>query len=202
MKSPGVRPTVAVGLAPFHGRVWTPCWALRPGTVSELGSATKAISLWLTIYSVNIPAEVPCYCEEATLGATLGVDRSTVSRRLRLLRQVPGLLLELNRGRSNETGRFHSALRWATDPLLIWHTAPKIEIQLPLIASQHALDGDWLEQSYGSLQKHVRNAKRLAQQLSLSLVGDPGPCIKTPQYGVGGGEGRMRCKRSRRCGTR
>ena len=192
-----MRPIVAEGLAPFPGRVWTPCWAIRPGTVSELGSATKAISLWLTIYSINIPAEVPCYCEEATLGSTLGVDRSTVRRRLQLLRQVPGLLLELDRGRNSETGHFHSVLRWATDPLLIWHTAPRIESRLPLIAAQHALDGDWLEQSYMSLSKHVRNAKGLARRVSLSLVGDPGPCVKTPQYGVGSGE----VRRSRRSGS-
>ena len=72
--------------------------------------------LWLAIRSVNGQEMQPCIASEASLAALLGSrTRGVARRRLDMLRSVPGLLLEIERGRSSGA-RMRPTARWATDP--------------------------------------------------------------------------------------
>ncbi len=64
------------GLPPFAGHVRVPCWAIRAGSIPELEPARPGLPLWMAIYSVNLGRADPCYCQEETLAATVGIDRS------------------------------------------------------------------------------------------------------------------------------
>ena len=76
------------GLPPFGGHVRVPCWAIRAGSIPELEPAWPGLQLWMAIYSINLGRSDPCYCQEETLAATVGIARRTCRRRLSALRQV------------------------------------------------------------------------------------------------------------------
>jgi hypothetical protein len=173
------------GIPPFDGHMDVPCWAARAGAVPELRSAVRGIPTWLVILSVNGAAQTPCIASESTLAATAGIARRTSRRRLAALRRVPGLLLELPRGRDSSSGHFRTTARWATDPLTYWSTAPLIERQIPDVAERTGLDSRWVAFAFVQIHRHDRLAKRLARVLAQYIVTEPG-AIST-QKGWGGG---------------
>lgn len=177
------------GLPPFAGHVRVPCWAIRAGSIPELEPALPGLPLWMAIYSVNLGRADPCYCQEETLATTVGITRRTCRRRLSALRQVPGLLLEIPRGRDRKTGRFLSTVRWATDPLNIWVQSPWIRKRLEEVAELLGLDTAWFERARVIAWAHERAARRLARSLNRSVSPTSKPAARYAQYGVGGGTG-------------
>ncbi len=175
------------GLPPFAGRDRVPCWAIRAGSIPELEPARPGLPLWMAIYSVNLGRADPCYCQEATLAATAGIARRTCRRRLWTLRQVPGLLLEIPRGRDRRTGRFRSTVRWATDPLNIWAQSPRIQKRLEEVAELLGHDRAWFKRACVIAWAHDGAARKLARSLNRSVAPTSKPAARSAQYGVGSG---------------
>ena len=154
-----------------------------------MGRVVPALRVWQTIYSVNLSRADPCFCDEDTLAATVVMARRTLRRRLLLLRQTPGLMLEIPRGREPRTARFRSPVRWATDPLMIWRVSPLIQERLEAFADEFHLGDAWLESAFRKEWAHKRAAENLAYSISCRLAVKRKPAATSRQYGVGRGEG-------------
>lgn len=162
-----------------------PLWSLRPGAVETVAASAGGMPLWLAIRSINGQEMQPCIASEASLAALIGSrTRGVARRRLDMLRSVPGLLLEIERGRSSGA-RMRPIARWATDPARssYWFQVI-VRNRLPAMATSAGLGAKWYEDA----EKQVRAHARLANGLQERLVAELGfPCPSGIQYAVGDG---------------
>lgn len=179
-----------------------PLWCFRPGAVPHIAPAACGMQLWLTIRSINGLEMQPCLMAEDTLAAFIGLkNRGAARRRLLKVRQVPGLLLEIDRGRSAGARRRPRA-RWATDPTQTNYWFKVIcDHRLVALAETDRLGSPWYDEAVEQLTAHARDANRLRDQLIEELAT---PCSSATQYAVGVGVTRtakpekQRRKRKRR----
>jgi hypothetical protein len=188
-------------LAGLGGEFMVPTWAVRPGSVEELRIIGRAMPLWTTIRSVNGTPYRPCFASETTLAETICCSRGTLRERMKDLRSVPGLLLEVQRPRDGI--RIPTIHRWATDPFAVQVWRKLIAgVWLPEMAKEYGLGGDWLLGATKRLSRHAVRAQDLGEQIKVDLLTDP--CTEFVQYGGGrGGMGRKpnRPRRKRKSGS-
>jgi hypothetical protein len=175
-----------------------PVWAVRPGALRELKPVADSMGLWLAILSINGVEMKPCIASEETLAQLLGVTRNTIRARLARLRMIPGLLLEVERGREWKTGRTRPYARWATDPTRIEEIKKLLAgRRLAEVAMEAGLGAQWRSDAGRALDEHETAAKALRLRMAEAI---PGLCAKSAHYaGSGGGEamGREKARRGR-----
>lgn len=171
-------------LAAPGGEFMVPTWAVRPGSVEALKIIGKAMPLWTTIRAVNGTPYRPCFASDTTLAETIYCSRGTLRARMKDLRSVPGLLLEVQRPRDGI--RIPTIHRWATDPFAVqvwWKLIAGV--RLPEMAEEYGLDGDWLLEATKHLSRHAALAQDLGERIKPDLLGTPGSGFV--QYGGGSG---------------
>lgn len=184
------------GLAPFDGDMGTPvpCWCVRPGEVEALAPAAGAMRVWLLVLSINGRELVPCIAGEDTLASTLGISRRSIQRLIRQLRDVPGLLLEIERPVERKAGRRRRPLaRFALDPLAIRTRSPRIvqnmiRGRLDELAEMDGSGERWLSNAERTIAAHDTAARRLAEMIRADSVEVPSTVVAL--YAGRGGEGK------------
>jgi len=176
-----------------------PVWALRPGVLPVLKPVADCMDLWLAILSINGNEMAPCIASEETLAQVVGVTRNTVRARLARLRMIPGLLLEVERGREWKTGRTRPYARWATDPARIEEIKRILAgRRLAEVAMEAGLGAQWRSDAGRALDEHETAAKALRHRMAEDTSG---LCAKSAHYaGSGGGEA-MGGEKERRSGA-
>ena len=154
------------------GNMYVPVWALRPGSYRALADVAGDLDLWLALHSWNADFYKPCYASRETLGATIGIARSAVSRRLKRLRKA-GLLWELPRGRDRKTKRRRPPARWALDPFAADVWRPEVETALERIAEQDGQDGRWFQRAVTSLDAFDRHSRGLRNRIAEDMPFEP-----------------------------
>ena len=125
--------------------------------------------LWLLIKSINGQEYKSCFASEGSLAETIGISRPTARRRLSLLRDQPGLLLELSRPRRG-TKRIPTSVRFALEPAQADYWAGIIiAYRIPDIAEQSGLDSGWVAHSISAVNNQARAAKSLAGILASEI---------------------------------
>ena len=157
-------PDAPEALGPLVGNLWVPVWAVRPGSYRALKEVTEAMPLWLLLHSRNADFWKPVYASRETLGATLGMSRATVSRRLKELRKAH-LLFEVECGRNRTTRQHRPPARWALDPFTADKWRPKVEKSLERIRQEDGQDGRWLHRALTSLDAFERRCRALRSRI-------------------------------------
>ena len=155
-------------LGPLVGNLWVPVWAVRPGSYLALRDVTEAVPLWLALHSRNADYWKPAYASRETLGATLGISRATVSRRLKALRKA-SLLFEVERGMDRATRQHRPPARWALDPFTSDKWRPKVEQSLERVRQEDPQDGRWLHRAVTSLDAFERRSRALRSRIEADM---------------------------------
>jgi hypothetical protein len=155
-------------LGPLVGNLWVPVWAVRPGSYAALRKMTAAVPLWLALHSRNGDYATPAYASRDTLGATVGMSRATVSRRLGELRKA-ALLFEVDCGKDRATREHRPPARWALDPFAADRWRPKVEASLKRIHQQDRQNGRWLHRAMTSLDSFERRSRALRTRIEADM---------------------------------
>lgn len=161
-------------LEPMVGNLWVPVWAVRPGSYSILGKVAAAMPLWLLLHSRNGDYWHPSYHTRDQLAATLGTSRATITRRLRMLKNVD-LLFEVKRGRERRTRQHRPPARWALDPFKADLWTEKVVESLQRIAEEDGHDGRWFERAKTSLEAFERRSRILGAKIGADMPFVPRP---------------------------
>lgn len=160
-------------LSPLRAEI--PIWSLRPGSADAIRPSAPGMQLWNLIRSSNGLEMTACFVQELELAKALGfATRTPIRRRLRYLRSVPGLLLEVPLGRAPGCIKMRPTLRWATDPTRrgYWeHVIGKHRI--PWCAERFGLGPDWILRALSRLRRHARASDLLADKLVAESLDAP-----------------------------
>lgn len=135
--------TVTAPLHPMVGNLWIPAWTVRPCAYAATKKLAKEMPLYLVIYSRTDDEFIPCYASRESLGATIGISRSTVTKYLTALGKA-GLVLEIDRGVDSRLQQHRPPARWALDPFAADVWRDKVEARLARIAEEDGHDARWL----------------------------------------------------------
>lgn len=160
-----------LALGPLVGNLWVPVWAIRPGTYRAIAPVADAMPLWLALHSRNADFWKPAYTSREQLGATLGITRNTVSRKLEALRKA-GLLFEVKRGMDPATMRHRARARWALDPFTIEKWRPKVEASLQRVQLDDGQNGRWLHRAVTALDAFERGQRILRGKIEEDMPPD------------------------------
>jgi len=144
--------------------MWLPAWAVRPGAYKALQEVADAMPLYLALHSRCGDFWLPCYASREQLGATIGITRRTVDRKLQALAKV-GLLFEVDRGKVPATKRQRPKARWALNPFKVEKWRPKVEARLHRMRQEDSRDGRWLHNAVTALDAFERRSKALRRRI-------------------------------------
>jgi hypothetical protein len=131
--------------------------------------------LWLVLHSRSTDYGLPCYASREQLGATLGVSRAVISRRLSTLREF-NLMFDVDRPADRKTRKRRPPARWGLDPFACDVWRPEVEKALARVAEEDGHDGRWYARAVAKLEAFERRSRRLA-----NLLADDMPVVPKPR---------------------
>lgn len=155
-------------LPALDGNQCVPGWTVRPGAFGAVRDLSDAMSLWQVIYSRTGNSFQPCIQRVGQLAATIGISRSTASRKLAALRNS-GFVFELARGRNPETQSHRPPARWALDPFAMNHWRPRVEQEIRKLARLDRQSSAWESHARTALDQFCRVSTRLRVDLSADM---------------------------------
>lgn len=159
-------------LPALEGNQWVPVWTVRPGAFRAVRHLPDAMPLWQVIYSRTGNSFRPCIQSVEQLGATIGISRSTASRKLNALRDSY-LVFELPRGRDPKTRSHRPPARWALDPFAEDHWRTRLEKEIKKLAQHDRQGSTWESYARTALDEFCRASARLREDLSADVRTDP-----------------------------